>query len=132
MAKKRDVPKVVEAQAFVLRDAKGKTRAQLFVDGEYGPVLWFLDSKEQVRLEIQLDRGRPIMRFIGNDQQPALGFGTDENGGGGITIYHANGMPAFMIGTRSLDNTVSASISDKSGKVLWRSSVVLPDEVPTK
>ena len=131
MPKKRDVPKVVEAQAFVLSDAKGKCRARLFADDDYGPVLLLLDSKERVRLTIQLDvGGRPVIQLIGSNQQPALGIGADESNGTGFTIYQPDGKPALVVGTRPLDNTVNASVFDKSGKVVWRSSVVFDRDAP--
>lgn len=131
MAKKRDVPKVVEAQAFVLSDAKGKCRAQLFVDDDFGPVLWLLDSNGRQRLSIGLDvAGRPVIQLIGKDQRPAFGIGADESDGSGFPIYQADGKPVLMVGTRPLDNTLNASVFDKKGKVVWRSSVVLESEAP--
>ena len=132
MAKKREVPKVLEAQAFVLSDTKGKCRAQLFVDDDFGPVLWLFDSKGRQRLSIGLDvGGRPVIQLMGKDQQPAFGIGADESEGSGFTIYQPDGMPALMVGTRPLDKTVNASVFDQKGeKVLWRSSVVLESEAP--
>ena len=125
MAKKSAAPKVLEAEAICLKDSKGKTRMQLYVDDDYGPVFELFDSKQRPRLTIQLNRGGvPQIRFESDKRLPVLGIGADEKGNAGFSVYHPDGTPAFMFETRTTpDQAMHIAAFNRSGKVIWQSSI---------
>lgn len=125
MAKKSTAPKVLEAETICLKDSKGKTRMQLYVDDDWGPVFELFDSKQRPRLTIQLDKGgRPLIRFESEKRLPVLGIGAGEDGGAGFSIYHSDGTPAFQFGVRTMpDKTFHVVVYNVSGEVIWQSGI---------
>lgn len=125
MAKKSAAPKVLEAEAICLKDSKGKTRMQLYVDDDYGPVFELFDSKQRPRLTIQLNKdGVPQIRFESDKRLPVLGIGAGEEGDAGFTVYYPDGTPAFMFGNRTTPNKeLHAAAFNRSGKTVWQSSI---------
>lgn len=117
MAKKKGKRKPVAApDSLRLKDAKGKDKIRLFVDGESGlPGVQFLDDAGIPRLELGLQRDfRPYMSLSGNSSQ-AFGIGVGEDGDAGMTFFRGNGKP-FLSVCLDPDGDVCIFLFDKAGE----------------
>jgi hypothetical protein len=58
------VTETIEAQRFVLKNARGETRAQLGLLGSEDPQLTLLDAKGKTRLLLNLLAGQPSLSLV--------------------------------------------------------------------
>jgi hypothetical protein len=133
-AKPSHVPKVSEAERFVLRDPNGKVRAALAVVKNQ-PVLTLHDSDEKMKVLLNIaDSGEPTLRLFGNDGSEsvylsnALGYHdrrglrlmlgqVDKQGpfeGPFLRLYDANGTNRASLVTS--DDGSSLTLYGKDGK----------------
>src|SRR5438105_1546848 len=56
--------KINEAQAFVLKDAKGNVRANLFVDDEGQPRLYMFSKKAGDLVSLGFEEEKPLLRLM--------------------------------------------------------------------
>jgi hypothetical protein len=119
MARKREIPKVVEAEKFVLCDSKGRGRALLYLrDGE--PAFQLLDSKGIPRVTIEMNAdGHHLIRVETSDGQ-GIGMGVTKDGGVGAGFTRPGGLPAFEIGSHAGEE-VRIVVYDKEGRPVWQS-----------
>ncbi len=118
------VPKVIEAERFVLRDTKGKIVAILGADAPGTPALSLHDQNEKVRaaLAIAAD-GRPFLALLDQNgkQRAALSVGVD--GTSALLLSDQNGkLRAGMTATGTVEQRPASSLVlfDRDGKVIWR------------
>lgn len=71
--------KTIEAEEFVLKDANGKTTAELS-SSDAGPDLRFLDQNGAVRLSVGVYAGAPNMALFDQDSKQVATFVSDETG----------------------------------------------------
>jgi hypothetical protein len=114
---KQEVPKVLEAEQFVLRDGRGRARATLSLrDGE--PAFHMLDSSGIPRMMITFELGgRGVIR-IENDQGASIGMSVDNKGAVGFSISRQGGTFAFEAGLR--DGDLQIVIYDQQGRPVWQ------------
>jgi hypothetical protein len=120
VAPKRAIPKVVEAQQFVLRDSKGRARAILSLEGkEQFPGFRLLDVKGKTGITIQLDNdGRALVSL--ESAAGVVGMSADNNGNIGISISRGDtGMPTFGLGINAGEE-IRMTIYDKTGSPVWQ------------
>lgn len=111
------IPKVVEAERFVLRDRDGKARAELFVDPDDGLAGLLLTTP---------DGETPIALAARPDGNAALGFrDKDGNDRGGLAVVPDGGMALMLKSQRETprialtipaDGTARLGLADGDGK----------------
>jgi len=96
-AKSSNVPKVIEAEKFVLRDKSGKVFAALQTEAKNEPALNLYDKNGKVRVTLGImEIGNPMPhRFL----------------------YDAN--EKFRVKLAVLDDAAIMYLHDKDGRVLW-------------
>jgi hypothetical protein len=76
------VPDTAVAKEFKLVDAKGKTRAQLFMTGAGQPALTLFDEKGKERVNMHIAKNGPRFACLAASGDRTLGvWGADETGG---------------------------------------------------
>jgi hypothetical protein len=148
MAQGAPPSRFVEAQKFVLKDAKGNVRAWLGVIGE-GSELILGNSDQQPRMSLEVSVDAADLHFFGsrksgmtlgvNSGKPAISL-VDVNGNGGaelsfaengpgLTLHDAKGL-STIVGATELNtpqngaahqiSAASIMLLDKDKKVVWR------------
>jgi len=138
------VPKVVEAERFVLRDAKGRVLAIWGTEasGTPGLHLYDLNGKPRAGLAVvgadgtprlvladQNGKARAVLR-VGADGTPALaladqnekargGLAVGADGTPGLHLFDQNEKPRAVLLVRA-DGTPGLGLFDKDGKVIWK------------
>jgi len=132
-------PSVVEAQRFVLKDAKGNVRAWLGLRGQ-GVELILGNANKQPKITMMTSEDDSDLHFFGsskagmtlgvNGADPAIsaisGAGNGEMGlaysslGPALKLTDAKGL-TVMMGPATAGNSAASSVQivDPSGKVLW-------------
>lgn len=119
--KKRDIPKVVEAERFVLCDEKGRARAILKMAGEVPfPAFELLDADGLPRVMIHLEpSGRMVVRLEAANGA-AIGLSADNGGTVGFSLSRPGGMPVLRVGCFD-GRELSVVVCDKEGRPVWQS-----------
>jgi hypothetical protein len=107
--------RIVEAERFVLRDASGKTRAELgLVEDE--PSLQLYDASGKVRAVLRLIAGWPALWLIDASGKPrvALGVDADELR---RQLAGASGKPLAAL---VVTGAAGIQLFDEAGNVTWR------------
>ena len=73
------VPAVIRANAFVLVDEKGKTRAELSM-GEYGPGLLLVDENGKTRATLTVDKDWPWLALADENGKTRAMLAVGKNG----------------------------------------------------
>jgi hypothetical protein len=141
-------PRVIEAQRFVLKDAKGNIRAWWGLLGQ-GSELTLGTTNKQPKMSLKVSDDASDLHFFGN-RNSGMNLGLDSgdpsvsmlasesNGGSGITISAAkpsvvlrdgNGS-SVVVGAAHLNtppgaeakqsSAASVALLDKSGKIIWK------------
>ena len=114
---KPDVPKVVEAEQFVLRDEHGVVRAWLGLSS-VGPALQLCDRKGVPRNSIDLQNDKPCIGVMRQDGNPLLSFKQLDDGSTILGLSRNNRTPALLIiGEDGKDVQVALCRSD--GEPVW-------------
>src|SRR5262245_52006786 len=100
---------VVEANAFVLKDASGSTRAQLSLSNKGEVGLWFFDGHGNARISVRLTSRGPGLAFFHQGHARVV-VGVD-NQGAGIGLGDSTGNPRITMAVFA-DNPV-VFVSDK-------------------
>ncbi len=101
------VPKVVEAERFVLRDTKGKTRGGLGVLADGTTALAFYDQNEKVRAVLGVEPAGPSLVLYGQNSETRAVLG------------HI-GLETKATGTVEQRPASSLVLFDRDGKVIWK------------
>jgi hypothetical protein len=148
MGQSAPTPRVIEAQRFVLKDAKGNIRAWWGLLGQ-GSELTLGTTNKQPKMSLKVSDDASDLHFFGN-QNSGMNLGLDSgapsvsmlasasNGGSGITVSAAepsmvlkdgNG-PSAILGAAQLKGPAGAEVKqtsaasvvllDKSGKIIWK------------
>jgi hypothetical protein len=148
MGQAAPTPRVIEAQRFVLKDAKGNIRAWWGLLGQ-GSEITLGTTNKQPKMSLKVSDDSSDLHFFGN-QNSGMSLGLDSgdpsvsmlasasNGGSGITVSAAepsvvlkdrNGLSAIL-GAAQLKgppgtevkqtSTASVVLLDKSGKIIWK------------
>jgi hypothetical protein len=148
MGQAAPTPKVIEAQRFVLKDAKGNVRAWLGLFGE-GSELTLGSLDKQPKMTLKVSEEASDLHFYGNDNSgmnlgvdlgnPAIAIaGADGNGGAEIsfspsgpaiklqdrdgfsTVLGAAQLKATPRGEAKHPSAASVILLDKAGKIIWK------------
>ncbi|HWO33230.1 MAG TPA: hypothetical protein VNO32_30900 [Candidatus Acidoferrum sp.] len=148
MGQAAPTPRVIEAQRFVLKDAKGNIRAWWGLLGQ-GSELTLGTLNKQPKMSLKVSDDASDLHFFGN-QNSGMNLGLDSgdpsvsmlasvsNGGSGITVSAAkpslvlkdgNGL-SVILGASQLKGSPGAEVKqtsaasvvllDKSGKIIWK------------
>ncbi len=109
--------RVVEAQTFVVRDAKGLARAQLGITDDE-PGLSLFDSDGRLRVAVAVTADGPILSFFNGDGNPRA-----EVGGRGDTAFmilrDSEGAPRAAMAIQA-DGSPSLYLLDEKMTPLWK------------
>jgi hypothetical protein len=115
----KPAPRVVEAERFVLRDAAGRARAELVVDGEQSVALRFKDADSMPRLSIGTENGAAVLVLNEQGGRVRAGLVTLSHGAPALTFYDNNGKNrAELALTR--DGSPALTIVDRDGFLTWK------------
>ena len=148
MGQAAPTPRVIEAQRFVLKDAKGNIRSWWGLLGQ-GSEITLGTANKQPKMSLKVSDDASDLHFFGN-QNSGMNLGLDSgdpsvsmlasasNGGSGITVSAAepslvlkdgNGLSAIL-GAAQLKGSPEAEVKqtsaasvvllDKSGKIIWK------------
>ena len=148
MGQAAPVPQVIEAQRFVLKDAKGNVRAWLGLFGK-GSELTLGNVNNQPKMTLKVSEDASDLHFFGG-QNSGMNLGVDFGspaismagaaGNGGADIAFSSSGPAMtlqdakgfstILGAAQLkaapeadakqSSAASVILLDKSGKIIWR------------
>jgi hypothetical protein len=110
---------VVEAERFILRDAAGRARAELVVDGEQSVALRFKDADSMPRLSLGTENGAAVLVLNEQGGRVRAGLVTLSHGAPALTFYDNNGRNrAELALTR--DGVPALTINDRDGFLAWK------------
>ncbi len=114
------VPKVVEAERFVLRDTKGKILATLGAEasGLLALVLYDQNGKARAVLGVVAD-GRPVLSLLDQNGKDRAGLGLLPDGVPTLSLLDQNGKDRATLAVKA-DGTPALGLFDRDGKVIWR------------
>jgi hypothetical protein len=111
-----DPPKVIEAEAFRLRDSSGKVRAQLAMRPKGGVELVFQDENEEARLAIQSTKdGTPWIGFFDPGEKGRITISVDHDGKASLSVFDKSGN-AFTSTSVSGDGNVDSTLCGSDSK----------------
>jgi hypothetical protein len=93
---KTDVPEIVEAKEFVLRDEHGLVRARLRLTS-VGPAFQLCDRKSVPRISIELQNDKPCVGVMREDGNPLLSFKQLDDGSTILGLSRDDATPALLI-----------------------------------
>lgn len=118
----RKVPRVVEAEKFVLKDAKGDVRGMLMMAPDGSPSL-ALFGQGTVLLSVGAD-GEPSLALLGKDKKGVAAIGVGSDGSPGLAIMDKSGKLRAAMGSVKHGPTRtpihSLTLFNKDGKVVWK------------
>lgn len=115
----KPAPRVVEAERFILRDAAGRARAELVVDGEQSVALRFKDADSMPRLSLGTENGAALLVLNEQGGRVRAGLVTLSHGAPALTFYDGNGKNrAELALTR--EGTPALTITDRDGFLAWK------------
>ena len=115
----KPAPRIVEAERFVLRDAAGRVRAELVVDGEQSVALRFKDADSMPRLSVGTENGAAVVVLNEQGGRVRAGLVTLPHGAPALTFYDSNGKNrAELALTR--EGAPALTITDRDGFLAWK------------
>lgn len=115
----KPAPRIVEAERFVLRDAAGRVRAELVVDGEQSVALRFKDPDSMPRLSLGTENGAAVLVLNEQGGRVRAGLVTLPHGAPALTFYDQNGKNrAELALTR--EGAPALTITDRDGFLAWK------------
>ena len=117
---KQTVPKAIEAESFVVRDAKGKLRAILGVwqDGEVRLLLPDQEQRSRAILAVKPD-GSPYLGLYDASGKRRIGMAVLQDGMLALGFAHADGKSRAGLSVWP-DGSSTMFLADADGRVLWR------------
>jgi hypothetical protein len=115
----KPAPRIVEAERFILRDAAGRVRAELVVDGEQSVALRFKDPDSMPRLSIGTENGSAVVVLNEQGGRVRAGLVTLPHGAPALTFYDNNGRNRAELAL-SREGTPALSINDRDGFLAWK------------
>jgi hypothetical protein len=113
-AQARPRGRVVEAERFIVRDAKGKIRAVLG-NLESGPGLALMDPDEKERVALGVALTGPVLTFRDTLQNEVLSIASLDKGESGLLIRDKKGKPQLSLGSNT--GGAGLQLSDDAGKM---------------
>jgi len=117
----RSGPRVVEAERFVLRDAAGRTRAELRVDGEQSVVLRFKDTDGMPRLTVGTENSAALIVLNERGGKLRAGLVSLPHGAPGLTLYDKGGKPRAEL-SLDRDGAARLTLNDRNGLSTWKTT----------
>jgi hypothetical protein len=117
----RSGPRVVEAERFVLRDAAGRARAELRVDGDHSVALRFKDTDGRPRLTVGMEDGAALIVLNESRGKLRAGLVTLPHGAPGLSLYDASGRARAEF-SLTRDGTPAVTLSDRDGFATWKTT----------
>lgn len=115
----KPAPRTVEAERFILRDAAGRVRAELVVDGEQSVALRFKDADSMPRLSLGTENGAAVLVLNEQGGRVRAGLVTLPHGAPALTFYDNNGRNrAELALTR--EGAPALTITDRDGFLAWK------------
>jgi hypothetical protein len=115
----KPAPRVVVAERFILRDAAGRARAELVVDGEQSVALRFKDADSMPRLSLGTENGAAVLVLNEQGGRVRAGLVTLSHGAPALTFYDSNGKNrAELALTR--EGAPALTITDRDGFLAWK------------
>ena len=112
-----DVPKVIEAEEFVVRDEHGVIRAHLGATS-VGVALLLCDSKSVPRISVELQNDRPCIGVMRQDGNPLLAFKQLDDGSTILGLSRNNRMPALRIIVED-GKDIQVGLCRSDGEPVW-------------
>jgi len=110
----------VEAEAFVVRDAKGTQRAVLHLAPDGGAALSFFDPAGIGRASLRVDReGSPDLTLIDQAAKTRAVLRVERNGAPGLVLFDPAGRPHATLYVVA-DGSGILQLTDKDEKQFWR------------
>jgi hypothetical protein len=115
----KPLPRIVEAERFILRDAAGRVRAELAVDAEQSVALRFRDPDNMPRVSIGTENGASVLVLNEQGGKVRAGLVTLPHGAPALTLYDPNGKNrAELALTR--EGSPALTILDRDGFLAWK------------
>jgi hypothetical protein len=115
----KPAPRTLEAERFILRDAAGRARAELVVDGEQSVALRFKDADSMPRLSVGTENGAAVVVLNEQGGRVRAGLVTLPHGAPALTFYDNNGRNrAELALTR--EGAPALTITDRDGFLAWK------------
>src|SRR5262249_20631281 len=106
--------RTVEAERFILRDAAGRTRAELMVDGEQSVALRFKDADGMPRLTVGTENGAALIVLNEAGGKLRAGLVSLPHGAPGLNLYDTTGKPRAEL-SLNRDGAPALTFSDRDG-----------------
>lgn len=109
------IPKVIEAESFILRDTTGKIRATLSIDSNGNPELTLKDKEQRVLTQLHFSQwGEPRLNLIHKNGKAIVNLGVGADASTGLALTHTDGRFGAMLGVDS-KGTSELRLFDKQG-----------------
>jgi hypothetical protein len=115
----KPAPRVVEAERFLLKDAAGRTRAELVVDSEQSVALRFRDADTMPRLSIGTENGASVLVLNEQGGKVRAGLVTLAQGSPALTLYDNNGKTRAELGL-AREGAPALTFTDRDGFLAWK------------
>lgn len=125
------VPKLVEAERFMVRDTAGKPRATLGLLPDGSPSLNLIDTDGNIRMAVGMKTdGSPSLNLYDKSQTNRAVLATLPDGSPALVLFNKAGETQALLGSNfplrmEPEDTMSRPASslvlfDKDGKVIWK------------
>ena len=115
----KPAPRVGEAERFLLKDAAGRTRAELVVDGEQSVALRFRDADTMPRLSIGTENGASVVVLNEQGGRVRAGLVTLPQGSPALTFYDSNGKTRAELAL-AREGAPALTFTDRDGFLAWK------------
>lgn len=113
--------RTVEAERFVLRDAAGRTRAELVMDNEHSVALRFKDADGMPRLTVGTENGAALIVLNEKGGKLRAGLVTLPHGAPGLNLYDESGKPRAEL-SLNRDGAPALTFNDRDGFATWKTT----------
>ena len=112
--------RTVEAERFVLRDAAGRPRAELMLDGE-SVALRFKDADGMPRLTVGTENGAALIALNEERGKLRAGLVVLPHGAPGLSLYDSGGKPRAELAL-GRDGAPALTFNDRDGFATWKTT----------
>ena len=113
--------RAVEAERFILRDAAGRVRAELLVDGDQSVALRFKDADGMPRLTVGTENGAALIVLNEQGGKLRAGLVSLPHGAPGLNLYDAAGKPRAEL-SLNRDGAPALTFNDRDGFATWKTT----------
>jgi hypothetical protein len=124
------VPRKLEAQNFVLRDATGRTRASLGFRADGTPGFALMDELSRVRLALDLcGNGAPAVNFYSAEGKLLTALAVRPDGSPALGMFDSQGQVRASLDLSHEETAPGLSLYDREG-TMRAAIAVRPDQTP--